>query len=257
MSDIENLIVVKNLEKYFGDNQVLKGIDLTVGRGEIISLIGQSGGGKSTLLRCLNLLEQPTKGSVTLLGQLVFDDSTRVRSQNHLVGMRRKIGMVFQQFNLFPHITAIENIMLPLVDGLKLSTEEAIARGEEVLDRVGMLPKGMAYPETLSGGQQQRVAIARTLALRPEVILFDEPTSSLDPESTGEVLSVMRELGKDGVAMVVATHEMEFASTVADRAVFMDQGLIVEQGPASQLIQNPREVRTRAFLKKLAREEAA
>ncbi len=246
------LVEASGLTKAFGDNVVLRGIDLVVARGDIVSLLGQSGGGKSTLLRCLNLLERPDGGTVRVSGETTYHDGRVQLSGAQLVALRRRVGMVFQQFNLFPHLTAIENIVLPLVQGLGLTKDEAAERAERGLERVGLRGKALCYPETLSGGQQQRVAIARALALRPLLLLFDEPTSSLDPESTAEVLAVMRELGEEGMAMVVATHEIGFALGVSDRAVFIHEGHVVEEGPARQVLTDPQQERTRTFLRRLA-----
>ena len=238
-------IVIEGLEKRFGDTEVLKGIDLEVANREVVCIIGPSGSGKSTLLRCINRLEEPTAGRIVVDGVEVTDprvDLDRVRTS---------MGMVFQQFNLFPHKTALGNVTLALRTVLKLDRRAADQRGRAMLERVGLAARADAYPSRLSGGQQQRVAIARALAMEPTVMLFDEVTSALDPELVGEVLGVMRDLAEGGMTMVVVTHEMGFARTVADRVVFIDDGVVVEQGPPAAVIGNPRQARTRAFLSKV------
>ncbi|MDT9683990.1 amino acid ABC transporter ATP-binding protein [Streptomyces sp. TRM76323] len=244
-------IEVRGLRKAFGDHEVLRGIDLEVARGEVVCVIGPSGSGKSTLLRCVNLLEEPTAGRVLVGGTEVTDPDVDIDA------VRRRIGMVFQQFNLFPHLTVEENLTLPQrrVLGRDGTAAARVARGN--LERVGLLEKAAAYPATLSGGQQQRVAIARALAMDPQVMLFDEPTSALDPELVGDVLAVMRGLARDGMTMMVVTHEMSFAREVADRVVFMDGGRIVEEGPAAQVVGAPREARTRDFLTRVLDPAAA
>jgi polar amino acid transport system ATP-binding protein len=239
---VSNVVSISNLHKKFGDNHVLRGIDLAVSRGEVVCIIGPSGSGKSTLLRCVNMLEQPSDGTIVVLDQELTDidcDIDRARTT---------IGMVFQSFNLFPHMTVLDNICVAQRKVLKRSKEESEAKARALLARVGLSEKEAAYPAQLSGGQQQRVAIARALAMDPSVMLFDEATSALDPELVGEVLNVMRSLAEEGMTMLVVTHEMGFASNVASRVVFMDGGVIVEQGPPSQVIGNPREERTRRFL---------
>jgi polar amino acid transport system ATP-binding protein len=238
----EDEIQIYDLHKSFGDLEVLKGIDLVVHRGEVVCVIGPSGSGKSTLLRCVNLLEQPTKGRIFILNDEITDPDADV---DHL---RTLMGMVFQSFNLFPHLTALENCSIAPAQVLKKSPAEANAIAMENLHKVGLGDRGDSYPLKLSGGQQQRVAIARALAMDPELMLFDEPTSALDPELVGDVLSVMRDLAADGMTMMVVTHEMAFAREVADRVIFMDGGVIVEQGPPSEVIGNPKEERTRTFL---------
>ena len=238
------LIDVRDLHKSFGDNAVLKGIDFAVDERQVVCVIGPSGCGKSTLLRCLTRLVEPTSGSVVLDGM----DVTRGDVDIRLV--RERFVTVFQAFNLFPHLTAADNIAMPLRRVLGVPREEADARAQETLARVGLAGKADGYPGQLSGGQQQRVAIARAIAMRPKAVLFDEPTSALDPELTGEVLRVMRELAESGMTMVVVTHEMGFAREVADRVVFMDLGRIVEEGPPAQVLGAPREARTREFLKR-------
>lgn len=240
---IDDYVVnISSLNKSFGSNHVLRGIDLEVQRGEVVCIIGPSGSGKSTLLRCVNMLEQPSSGRIEVLGR----ELTHVDCD--IDEARTKIGMVFQQFNLFPHMTALQNVCIAQRKVLKRSASEAEQTGRALLQRVGLGEKANAYPGQLSGGQQQRVAIARALAMNPDVMLFDEATSALDPELVGEVLQVMRSLAEEGMTMLVVTHEMGFASNVASRVVFMDGGVIVEQGPPSQVIAAPREERTRTFL---------
>jgi ABC-type polar amino acid transport system ATPase subunit len=241
------VIRVRQLSKSFGDAAVLSGIDLDVGRGEVVSVIGKSGSGKSTLLRCLNLLEQPSGGTIEIGGEQVYGDG-RVLRGRELVALRRRIGMVFQSLCLFPHLSAVENVALPLIRGLGLTGEEAVRRSVEFLGRVGLADRALEFPRRLSGGQQQRVAIARALALRPLALLFDEPTSALDPESTAEVLAVMRELGAEGMTMVVVTHELGFAQEVSDRVGLIDSGAFLEIGPPGDILRNPRHQRTREFL---------
>lgn len=236
------VVNITNLNKSFGDNHVLRGIDLQVQRGEVVCIIGPSGSGKSTLLRCVNMLETPTAGTVVVLSRELTDIDCDIDEA------RAHIGMVFQQFNLFPHMTALENVCVAQRKVLKRSADEAATIAHDLLSRVGLVEKDNAYPAQLSGGQQQRVAIARALAMNPDVILFDEATSALDPELVGEVLQVMQSLAQEGMTMLVVTHEMGFAKGVADRVVFMDGGVIVEQGPPSQVISAPVEERTRAFL---------
>ncbi|MFE9766276.1 amino acid ABC transporter ATP-binding protein [Streptomyces sp. NPDC005808] len=238
-------IQVKGLHKSFGENEVLRGIDLEIGAGEVVCVIGPSGSGKSTLLRCVNLLEEPTKGEVFVGGTEVTHPDVDIDA------VRRRIGMVFQQFNLFPHLSVTDNLTLPQRRVLKRDKAEAARIAAENLRRVGLSEKADAYPSSLSGGQQQRVAIARALAMGPEVMLFDEPTSALDPELVGDVLAVMRMLADEGMTMMVVTHEMTFAREVADRVVFMDGGVIVEEGAPAQVIGNPSHERTRHFLSRL------
>ncbi|MFD6972166.1 amino acid ABC transporter ATP-binding protein [Streptomyces sp. NPDC059979] len=238
-------IVVRDLYKAFGDNDVLRGIDLEIGQGEVVCVIGPSGSGKSTLLRCVNLLEEPSKGRVFVGGTELTDPDVDIDAA------RRRIGMVFQQFNLFPHLTVTENLTLPQRRVLKRSKSVAAKVAADNLLRVGLAEKADAYPSSLSGGQQQRVAIARSLSMDPEVMLFDEPTSALDPELVGDVLAVMRMLADEGMTMMVVTHEMTFAREVADRVVFMDAGVIVEDGTPEQVIGSPRHERTRHFLSRL------
>jgi len=239
------VIKVMDLHKYFGELEVLKGINATISKGEVVCVIGPSGSGKSTFLRCLNLLEEPTKGEVILDGVSIIEHKKEIDK------LRQKAGMVFQQFNLFPNLTVIENIMLAPRKVLKLSEQDARARAEQLLARVNLSEKADQYPSRLSGGQKQRVAIARALAMNPEIMLFDEPTSALDPEMVGEVLEVMKQLAKEGMTMVVVTHEMGFAKEVADRVFYMDEGIIYEEGTPEQIFQNPQKIRTREFLSKV------
>lgn len=244
-------IEIRGLHKSFGDNHVLRGIDLEIGRGEVVCVIGPSGSGKSTLLRCVNLLEEPNEGQVFVGGTEVTDLDVDIDA------VRRRIGMVFQQFNLFPHVNVTENLTLPQRRVLRRDKAQAAAVARENLARVGLADKADAYPAQLSGGQQQRVAIARALSMGPAVMLFDEPTSALDPELVGDVLSVMRLLAAEGMTMMVVTHEMSFAREVADRVVFMDEGMIVEQGPAAQVVGDPQHERTRNFLNRILDPAAA
>ncbi|RST19222.1 amino acid ABC transporter ATP-binding protein [Streptomyces sp. WAC05374] len=246
-----NEIEIRGLHKSFGDNEVLRGIDLDVATGEVVCVIGPSGSGKSTLLRCVNLLEEPTRGTVFVGGTEVTDLDVDIDA------VRRRIGMVFQQFNLFPHVTVTENLTLPQRRVLGRGKEQAAKVARENLARVGLADKADAYPAQLSGGQQQRVAIARALAMGPEVMLFDEPTSALDPELVGDVLAVMRMLAAEGMTMMVVTHEMSFAREVADRVVFMDEGRIVEEGPAERVVGDPQHERTRHFLTRILDPAAA
>ena len=237
------MIEIKKLYKSYGDNEVLKGIDQTVSEAEVLCIVGPSGSGKSTMLRCINLLEVPTSGEVYIDGELVT-------SQN-INEIRTKMGMVFQNFNLFPHMTVLENVTCAPINVKGVSNADAEAKAMELLTRVGLDNKANAYPRSLSGGQQQRVAIARALAMDPEIMLFDEPTSALDPEMVGEVLDVMKDLAKEGLAMIVVTHEMGFAKEVADKVIFMDEGVIIEQGTPEEVLVNPSEERTKNFLSKV------
>ncbi|EDO1224303.1 amino acid ABC transporter ATP-binding protein [Listeria innocua] len=239
------MIDIKNLHKHFGKLEVLKGIDLEIASGEVVVVIGPSGSGKSTFLRCLNLLEQPTTGTI------LFENKDLMAKQTNVNELRQKMGMVFQNFNLFPHKNVLENLMLA---PMKVKNEDSSAAKEHalsLLEKVGLADKATSYPSQLSGGQQQRVAIARALAMNPDVMLFDEPTSALDPEMVGEVLSVMKSLAKEGMTMVVVTHEMGFAREVADRVVFMDAGVIQEQGTPEEVFGNPQNDRTKDFLGKV------
>jgi polar amino acid transport system ATP-binding protein/glutamine transport system ATP-binding protein len=239
------MIIVKDLHKKFGAHEVLRGIDCRVEEREVVCLIGPSGSGKSTFLRCLNGLETITSGEVTVNGHLVSDRKTDINT------VRQEVGMVFQHFNLFPHLKVLDNIMLAPVKVAGVSRDEARDKAIGLLAKVGLQDKTHAYPASLSGGQQQRVAIARALAMDPKVMLFDEPTSALDPEIVGEVLAVMQDLAREGMTMVVVTHEMGFAREVADRAIFMDGGVIVEEGSPSQVFGDPQHPRTQNFLSKV------
>ena len=239
------MIDVKNLHKYFGSLEVLKGIDCHIDKGECVCVIGPSGSGKSTFLRCLNLLETPTKGDI------VIDDMHLTEKDFDVDAMRKRVGMVFQHFNLFPHLTILENVTLSPIRHKMMTEEQAKEKAMELLNRVGVGDKADNYPAQLSGGQKQRVAIARSLALSPEVMLFDEPTSALDPEMVGEVLEVMKQLAQEGMTMVVVTHEMGFAREVANRVFFMDGGGILEEGTPEQIFEHPQEERTKAFLSKV------
>lgn len=239
------MINVKNLSKAYGENEVLKGIDLDVAAGEVVVIIGPSGSGKSTFLRCLNLLEQPTGGIIEFEGQNILDKSVSIDQ------LRQKMGMVFQSFNLFPHMTVLENLTISPLKVKKENPETAKANAITLLQQVGLADKADAYPASLSGGQQQRVAIARALAMNPDVMLFDEPTSALDPEMVGEVLAVMQSLAEKGMTMVVVTHEMGFAREVADRVIFMDQGIVQEQGTPEEVFGAPKNPRTQDFLRKV------
>ncbi|CAL8899309.1 putative amino acid ABC transporter [Kocuria varians] len=241
----ESAVHVQDLHKCYGDLEVLRGIDLDVAPGEVVCLIGPSGSGKSTLLRCLNLLETPQRGTISVGGYTVTDPELDVDA------MRRRVGMVFQQFNLFPHLSVLENCTVAQVKVLKRPAAEAKRVALANLERVGLNEKASQRPAQLSGGQQQRVAIARALSMDPELMLFDEPTSALDPETVGDVLAIMRGLAADGMTMLVVTHEMSFARDVADRVVFMDGGVVVEQGPARDVIGAPQHHRTRAFLSRV------
>ena len=235
------MIRTRNLRKYFGSNHVLRGIDLTIEDGEVLVIVGSSGSGKSTLLRCLNLLEKPTYGSV-------FVDNVDITQPHvNINKIRQRIGMVFQQFNLFPNMTVLDNIKLAPKKLRKLSDRKANRRAKELLEQVGLANKANEYPQHLSGGQRQRVAIARALAMEPEVMLFDEPTSALDPEMIGEVLDVMRDLAKQGMTMVIVTHEMSFAREVGTRMIFLDKGDIIEDGPPKQVMDHPKTERARQF----------
>ncbi|HEL1003862.1 TPA: amino acid ABC transporter ATP-binding protein [Streptococcus equi subsp. zooepidemicus] len=241
----ETVISIRQLHKSFGQHEVLKGIDLTINQGEVVVIIGPSGSGKSTLLRTMNLLEEPTQGSISFEGVDITDKA------NDIFKMREKMGMVFQQFNLFPNMTVLENITLSPIKTKGMSRAGAEQKAYQLLERVGLRDKAAAYPASLSGGQQQRIAIARGLAMDPDVLLFDEPTSALDPEMVGEVLAVMQDLAKSGMTMVIVTHEMGFAKEVADRVIFMDGGLVIEEGSPDQVFEAPREERTKDFLSKV------
>ena len=236
------LIKVEGLKKYFGNNEVLKGINAEIHKGDVMVVIGASGSGKSTFLRCLNLLEEPTDGKIIFDGIDINDRNVDINLH------RRKMGMVFQQFNLFPHMTVLKNMILGPVKLLKKSKEEATKEAMELLGRVGLADRANDYPSQLSGGQKQRVAIVRALCMNPEVLLFDEPTSALDPEMVGEVLNVMKELADEGLTMIIVTHEMEFAKNVSTRTIFMDNGYVVEDESPDILFTNPKNERTRTFL---------
>ena len=238
-------VVVTNLHKYFDHIEVLTGIDATVYEGEVVCVIGPSGSGKSTFLRCLNKLEDATSGTIIIDGFDITDKKININK------VRENIGMVFQQFNLFQNMTVIKNIMMAPVTLKKMTSEEAYSKGMELLDRVGLADKADAFPGELSGGQQQRVAIARALAMNPDIMLFDEPTSALDPEMVGEVLDVMKELAAEGMTMIVVTHEMGFAREVADRVLFMADGVIMEEGTPEQIFGDPQNDRTKDFLSKV------
>lgn len=238
-------VSIKDLRKSYGSNEVLKGINLEIEPGEVVCLVGPSGSGKSTVLRCVNRLETSNGGTIEVGGFESTDPEVDIDM------MRRKVGMVFQQFNLFPHLTVLENCTIAPVKVLKQNAGEAKKKALFHLEAVGLGSFGHRYPDQLSGGQQQRVAIARALTMDPELMLFDEPTSALDPETVGDVLAIMRRLAQAGMTMIVVTHEMDFAREVADRVVFMDQGVVVEEGPAAQVIGNPQQPRTQDFLKRV------
>lgn len=240
-----NIITVKNLKKSYNDLTVLNGIDLTVTKGEVVVLIGPSGCGKSTLLRCMNLLEEPTEG------QVFFEKKELTGNQSDLNEQRQKMMMVFQQFNLFPHMTILENVSFGPLKLKKLTKEEAEDKALALLERVGLADKAAQYPQQLSGGQKQRAAICRALAMEPDVILFDEPTSALDPEMVSEVLEVMKELAQSGMTMICVTHEMGFAKEVASRVIFLDNGLVAEDGKPKEVLENPQNPRLKEFLSKV------
>ena len=239
------MIQINNLHKSFNENKVLKGINDHIKKGEVVVVIGPSGSGKSTFLRCLNLLEEPTEG------QIIFENINITNKQANINKIREKMGMVFQQFNLFPHKTVLENLTIAPIMVKKVSEKDANKKAYELLNKVGLADKATAYPASLSGGQKQRIAIARALAMEPDVMLFDEPTSALDPEMVGEVLSVMKDLARDGMTMVVVTHEMGFAREVGDRILFMDDGKIVEEGSPKEIFTKPTHPRTIDFLSKV------
>ena len=245
------MISVSHLSKRFADNEVLKDINLNIKQGEVVAIIGPSGSGKSTLLRCLNLLEKPNTGTIKI-GSVALN-SEQYRSKDE-INLRKQSAMVFQHYNLFKNKTALENITYPLIVGQKIGKDKAKQQGLSLLERVGMLPYANQFPITLSGGQQQRIAIARALAVRPKVLLFDEPTSALDPERVHEVLQVMLQLAKEHITMIIVTHEMEFAKYVADRIIFMANGVIVEEGPAKSIIDNPQHELTQRFLRQITDE---
>lgn len=244
MSKKEVLLEVKNLHKKFGDLEVIKGVDIEIDKGDILVIIGPSGSGKSTVLRCMNLLEEPTGGDIIFEGKSILNSKTIDQT-------REKIGMVFQNFNLFPNKTIMENITLAPIKVKKKTKEEAEKKATELLNRVGLLDKKYAYPAQLSGGQQQRIAIARALAMEPDMMLFDEPTSALDPEMVKEVLDVIKELAEDGMTMAIVTHEMGFAKEVADKVIFIDGGYIVEEGTPEEVFNNPKSERAKDFFAKI------
>lgn len=237
------MIEIKNLHKSFGKNEILKGINQSVSESEVLCIIGPSGSGKSTMLRLINMLETPTKGEIYIDGEKI--------TEKNINRIRTKMGMVFQNFNLFPHLTVLDNITIGPVNVKNISKAEAEKEAVKLLEKVGLKDKANSYPKSLSGGQQQRVAIARALAMNPEIMLFDEPTSALDPEMVGEVLDVMKSLAKEGLAMIVVTHEMGFAKEVADKVIFMDEGIIIEEGTPDEVLENPKEDRTKEFLSKV------
>ncbi len=241
------MIKVKNLYKQFGDLEVLKGIDEKIEKGEVVVIIGPSGSGKSTFLRCLNLLEEPTGG------EIIFKDASITDKNNDINRVREKMGMVFQQFNLFPHLTVLENITIAPMKIKNMEKAETEKIAMDLLKRIGLEDKATTYPNQLSGGQKQRIAIVRALAMSPDLMLFDEPTSALDPEMVGEVLDVMQSLAKDGMTMIVVTHEMGFAKEVGDRVIFMDDGKIVETGTPDEMFNHPKHPRTQDFLRKVIR----
>jgi ABC-type polar amino acid transport system ATPase subunit len=247
----EPIVIVESLHKRFGNLEVLKGIDLAVMPREVVCLIGRSGSGKSTLLRCINFLEEPDSGSVSVAGILVPAGAQTREHRHQIIELRKRAGMVFQSFNLFPHKTVLENLIEAPVIVKGMQPAQIIPLAEQLLAKVGLAEKRDVYPSKLSGGQQQRVAIARALTMQPLVMLFDEPTSALDPELIGEVLEVMRTLARDGMTMIVVTHEMAFAREVADRVIFMDGGVFVEEGPPAQCLSNPQDERTRRFLERI------
>jgi ABC-type polar amino acid transport system ATPase subunit len=248
---MEPIVKVENLHKHFGNLEVLKGIDLRITPREVVCLIGRSGSGKSTLLRCINFLEEPTAGVITVSDISVPAGERTSAHRQQIIKLRERTGMVFQSFNLFPHKTVLENLIEAPMIVKRMSREQIIPIAELLLEKVGLSEKRDVYPSRLSGGQQQRVAIARALTMQPQVMLFDEPTSALDPELIGEVLEVMRDLARDGMTMLVVTHEMSFAREVADRVIFIDGGLLVEEGAPEQFLTNPQDERTRRFLDRI------
>ena len=247
----EPIVTVEKLHKWFGLLHVLQGVSLSVMPREVVVMIGRSGSGKSTFLRCLNFLEQPSAGTIAIDGLSVTATPQQQPKRQQITALRLRTGMVFQEFNLFPHMTALQNVIEGLITVKKISKDQAIPIGEKYLEKVGLLDKRDVHPIRLSGGQKQRVAIARALAMEPKVMLFDEPTSALDPELIGEVLDVMKDLAHEGMTMIVVTHEMGFASEVSDRVLFMDGGMIVEEGPAAKIFANPADSRTRQFLERI------
>jgi cystine transport system ATP-binding protein len=248
---MEPIVKVENLHKHFGNLEVLKGINLRIAPREVVCLIGRSGSGKSTLLRCINFLEEPSAGVITVAGISVPAGERTSAHRQQIIELRERTGMVFQSFNLFPHKTVLENLIEAPMIVKGMSREQVVPIAEQLLEKVGLSEKRDVYPSRLSGGQQQRVAIARALTMQPQVMLFDEPTSALDPELIGEVLEVMRDLARDGMTMLVVTHEMSFAREVADRVIFVDGGVFVEEGPPDQCLINPQDERTRRFLDRI------
>ncbi len=248
---MEEIINVCNLKKSFGDNEIIKGISFTVHKGEVLSIIGPSGSGKSTILRCISQLEQVTDGTISICGKKLVENGVYAeKNERHEITL--KSGLVFQNFNLFPHLSVLQNVTEPQIRVLKKNPEDAKILAMELLTRMGLETKANNYPCELSGGQQQRVSIARALALKPEVLLFDEPTSALDPELTGEILAVIKELASEKMTMVVVTHEMAFARDISTEIIFMDGGVIVEQGNPEEVINNPQAERTKAFLSRFS-----
>lgn len=245
MNEKEKMLELKNLHKSFGKLEVLKGINLEIDKGDIVVIIGPSGSGKSTVLRCMNLLEEPTSGDI------IFEGESIVKNIKNIDKTRERIGMVFQNFNLFPNKSILDNITLAPIKVRGLSKEDAVKKAEELLTRVGLIDKKSAFPSQLSGGQQQRIAIARALAMEPDMMLFDEPTSALDPEMVKEVLDVIKELAKEGMTMAIVTHEMGFAKEVADRVIFVDGGVIVEDGTPEEVFNNPKSDRAKDFFNKI------
>jgi polar amino acid transport system ATP-binding protein len=256
-----HLVEAVNVIKHFGHNEVLKGVDLSVDRGEVVCLLGPSGSGKTTFLRLINQMETLTGGRIWVGGELIGFEERKgrlhVRTENDIARQRSRVGMVFQRFNLFPHMTAIENISEAPIKVKRIAKAQARAEAMALLEKVGLSERASYYPAQLSGGQQQRVAIARALAMKPELMLFDEPTSALDPELVGEVLKVMRELASEGTTMIVVTHEMSFAREAADRVVFMDAGVVVEEGPPDEVLLRPQHQRTKLFLTRVKHEHEA
>jgi ABC-type polar amino acid transport system ATPase subunit len=256
----EVVVRATGIEKYFGDHHVLRGVDLEVRKHETVMLVGRSGSGKTTMLRCLNFLEEPTVGAVEVDGVRVEADPLHARSRRHQEQIRQirlRAGMLFQDFNLFPHMTVLQNCIEAPTRVRRIPKDQAVATAERFLDKVGLTEKRDEHPARLSGGQKQRVAIARALCMEPQVLMFDEPTSALDPELVGEVLKTMEELAHEGSTMIVVTHEMSFAREAADRVIFMDDGLIVEEGPPEQVLDAPREERTQQFLRRFLRDASA
>ena len=241
-------IRVRDLKKTFGDNHVLRGVDLDVARGQVVSILGKSGSGKSTLLRCLNLLETPTAGRIEIHGTPIYDNGVLKRRRD-MARFRREVGMLFQSFNIFPHLTVAENVAMPMINGAKIPEREAYIWTLELLDEVGLRDKALALPSTLSGGQQQRVALARALGSQPDVLLFDEPTSALDPESTQDVLRMIKRISQTGMTMVIVTHELQFAEDISDVMIFMSDGVIVEQGQPHDVTGHSQHPAAQAFFK--------